>query len=55
MSNLSISTKDRQSVINYNIMDCVLCESGDKIVLSVTGKQKRERVIKWAISYKALK
>jgi hypothetical protein len=54
MTNLLINTKDKQSLINYNIMDCILCESSDKIALSVMGKQKRERIIKWAISYKKI-
>jgi hypothetical protein len=54
MTNLVINTKEKQTLINYNIMDCILCESGDKIVLSVVGKQKRERLIKWVISYKAI-
>lgn len=54
LTNLCVDTSERQMIMSYNIMDCILCEEGDKIVLSVMGNQKRERIIKWAISYKKI-
>lgn len=50
-TNLMINTEERQDLINYNITDCVLCNVGDKIVISVMGKQSKARKIKWAITY----
>ena len=53
-TNLSVSTKERQMVISYNNIDCILCEEGDKIVLGFDGKQKKDRIMKWAFSYKKI-
>lgn len=54
LTNLCVDTNERQIIMSYNIIDCILCEERDKIVLSIMGNQKQERRIKWAICYKKI-
>jgi hypothetical protein len=53
-TNLCINTKNRQELINYNFIDCILCNINDKIVIKVFGKQSKARKIKWILSYRKI-